>query len=81
MLDLIAQLGIGIFGPAAFICSMSEQRKWKIIGVVLGWVSQPFWYMMLVLTEYWYTTPVHVAYTIGWVLRTYNLSVNKDKKI
>lgn len=73
MLLLIAQLGISAFGCAAFLFITKEPRWCQITGTVLGLISNPFWWMMMVATEQWITIPVHLAYTYGWISLAHKL--------
>lgn len=69
----ISQLGISIFGSAAFLLVTREEAKAQKAGVILGLVSNPFWWLMVVATSQWLTIPVHALYTYGWLRKTYVL--------
>lgn len=69
----VAQIGIMLFGSAAFLLVTREEPKAQRVGVVLGLVSNPFWWMMVVATAQWVTIPVHVLYTYGWLRKAYVL--------
>ena len=68
-----SQIGISIFGVTAFLCVTRETRRMQIAGVVFGLLSNPFWWAMVVATEQWYSIPVHLAYTYGWVSKAIRL--------
>ncbi|MEO2036909.1 MAG: hypothetical protein ABGZ35_32945, partial [Planctomycetaceae bacterium] len=70
---LIAQWGVSIFGCAAFLLILSEQRRHQIAGTICGLASNPFWWLMMVATEQWITIPVHAAYTYGWWSKAWQL--------
>ena len=76
---LVAQLGISIFGCAAFVFVTQESRRNQLIGTVLGLVSNPFWWMMVIATEQWYTIPVHLTYTYGWTSKAWRLWKTRSK--
>jgi hypothetical protein len=69
----ISQLGIAMFGSAAFLLVTREEPKAQKAGVVLGLVSNPFWWLMVVATSQWITIPLHVLYTYGWLRKAYVL--------
>jgi hypothetical protein len=69
----ISGIGIGIFGSAAFLLVTREEPKAQKAGVVLGLVSNPFWWLMVVATSQWLTIPVHLLYTYGWLRKAYVL--------
>lgn len=70
---LAAQIGISIFGCAAFLLVTRDSRKLQIAGVVFGILSNPFWWLMVIATEQWLTIPLHAAYTYGWYSKAYRL--------
>lgn len=78
MLLLISQIGISIFGCLAFILVTQEGRKAQIYGTIFGLISNPFWWIMLILTEQWFTIPVHLVYTYGWTSKAYRLYKTGD---
>lgn len=69
----VSQIGISLFGSAAFLLVTREEPKAQKIGVVLGLVSNPFWWLMVVSTGQWLTIPVHILYTYGWLRKAYVL--------
>lgn len=69
----IAQIGIGIFGSAAFLLVTREEQGAQKAGVVLGLMSNPFWWLMVVSTGQWITITVHALYTYGWLRKAYML--------
>lgn len=69
----ISQIGIGIFGSAAFLLVTREEAGAQKAGVILGLVSNPFWWLMVVATSQWITIPVHALYTYGWLRKAYVL--------
>ncbi len=71
MLYTISQLGISLFGATAFLLVTRETEKLQKLGVVFGLVSNPFWWLMVSVTEQWYTIPVHLLYTYGWLRKAY----------
>jgi hypothetical protein len=73
MMLLIAQLGIALFGAAAFLFVTHESKHWQKIGTILGLISNPFWWLMVFATGQWYTIPVHLLYTYGWMSKAFRL--------
>lgn len=69
----ISQIGISFFGSAAFIAVTREEARWQKVGVTLGLLSNPFWWMMVIATSQWITLPVHALYTYGWLRKAYVL--------
>jgi len=75
MIDLltIAQIGISCFGCAAFLLVTQESRRLQIAGVVCGIISNPFWWLMVVVTGQWFSIPIHLVYTFGWYSKAWRL--------
>lgn len=71
----ISQIGISLFGSAAFLAVTREETRWQKVGVVLGLLSNPFWWMMVFATSQWLALPVHVLYTYGWLRKGYVLFI------
>lgn len=69
----IAQLGISCFGSAAFVLVTREEPRAQKAGIVLGLMSNPFWWTMVITTGQWLTIPVHLLYTYGWLRKAYVL--------
>lgn len=69
----IAQLGISVFGLAAFLLVTRESRRCQILGTVFGLLSNPFWWLMVFATEQWLTVPLHAGYTYGWLSKAIRL--------
>lgn len=69
----IAQLGISLFGSVAFLLVTRETERCQKLGVVFGFLSNPFWWIMVVATRQWVTIPVHLLYTYGWIRKAYVL--------
>lgn len=84
MMLTIAQLGISVFGVAAFLLVTRESRRLQIYGTIFGLISNPFWWLMVITTEQWLTIPVHAAYTYGWIskaIRLYNNRQDRNTKM
>lgn len=73
----ISQIGISLFGSAAFLLVTREETRLQKFGVALGLVSNPFWWMMVIATSQWLTLPVHVLYTYGWLRKAYVLWIRR----
>ncbi len=76
-LDLIAQIGITVFGVSAIIL-VARKNKW---GFVLGLASEPFWIITSYLNKQWGVLILSVIYVFSWGYGTYNWFYKKDKKI
>lgn len=63
----VAQIGISLFGSAAFLLVTREEERYQRWGVVLGLLSNPFWWIMVFTTGQYITIPVHLLYTYGWL--------------
>lgn len=74
---LVAQIGISIFGAAAFLLVTQESRKLQVWGVICGLVSNPFWWLMVIETKQWITIPVHCLYTFGWWSKAFRLWMSR----
>jgi hypothetical protein len=73
-----AQIGISVFGCAAFLMVTRETRRLQIAGTICGLLSNPFWWMMVIATEQWVTIPLHLAYTYGWWSKAYRLWSSRE---
>ncbi len=73
----VAQLGISVFGCAAFLLVTRDGRRAQVAGVLLGLCSNPFWWLMVVATEQWLSVPLHLLYTYGWFSKARRLWVSR----
>lgn len=76
----ISNAGISIFGVAAFLLVLQDSTKLKKLGTILGIISNPFWWAMIIITDQWLTIPVHLCYTGGWIFNVYKLWFKKQLK-
>lgn len=76
MWDIIAQIGVAIFGVTAIIL-VSKKNKW---GFVLGLLSQPFWYITSFINKQWGIFFLSIVYTGSWILGIYEWFF-KEKKV
>lgn len=67
MWDLIAQIGIAVFGITAIIL-VSRKNKW---GFVFGLLSQPFWFATAILNEQWGVFLLSIIYAGSWIYGIY----------
>lgn len=67
ILDIIAQIIIGTVGVAAFLLVLRDSYQLKYTGIILGLVSSPFFWITALYHEQYYTIPVHVCYSFGWI--------------
>lgn len=74
-LDLIAQIGIVIFGVSAIIL-VAKKNKW---GFVLGLISQPFWLITSIMNRQWGIVLLSVIYVGSWAYGVYEWFFKKDK--
>lgn len=68
-----AQIGVSMFGCAAFLLVTREGRRCQIYGVACGLASNPCWWWTIVAAEQWMIIPVHLAYTYGWLSKAWRL--------
>ena len=77
MLDLIAQVGITIFGLTA-IMLVARKKKW---GFVLGLISQPFYFITSYLNDQWGIFFLTIIYTGTWIYGIYEWFYKEDKQV
>ena len=75
-LDIIAQIGITIFGVSAIVL-VARKNKW---GFVLGMLSCPFWFITSYINEQWGVFFLNIIYAGTWIYGTYNWFYKKEKK-
>ena len=76
VLDLVAQIGITIFGVSAIIL-VAKKNKW---GFVLGIISCPFWFVTAYANKQWGVFFLNIIYTGTWIYGTYNWFHKKEPK-
>lgn len=62
MWDIIAQIGVSVFGVMAILL-VSKKNKW---GFVCGLLSQPFWFITTFHHRQWGVFFLTVVYTFSW---------------
>lgn len=67
-LDLIAQVGITVFGISAVIL-VARKNKW---GLVIGLISEPFWFITSYLHGQWSIFLLTIVYSFSWAYGVYN---------
>lgn len=70
---LIAQVGVSVFGCAAFVLVTQDGDKAQRIGTALGLASVPFWWLTAIADEQWLTLPAHLVYSYGWLSKACRL--------
>jgi len=75
-MDIIAQLGIFIFGVLGIIL-VAKKNKW---GFVCGLLSQPFWFITCFIHIQWGVFFVSIVYTLSWLYGIYNWFFVEDVK-
>ncbi len=75
---VLSNLGISLFGCPAFILVIRDSLKLQKLGVFLGLCSNPFWWWMIIITDQWFTLPIHLMYTLGWFDKAYRLWFKKS---
>ncbi|MBW2995744.1 hypothetical protein KY332_00425 [Candidatus Woesearchaeota archaeon] len=73
--DLISQIGIFVLGIGAIIL-VALKNKW---GFVLGFLSQPFWFITSYINKQWGIFLVSFVYAFTWLFGIYQWFF-KDKK-
>jgi len=76
MWDIIAQIGVALFGVAAIIL-VAKKNKW---GFVIGLISQPFWYITSFINKQWGVFFVSIVYTCSWLFGIYEWFFKSKKK-
>ena len=78
MFDNISQIAIFVLGAAAIIL-VAKKNKW---GFVVGFLSQPFWYITAYINEQWGVFFVSFIYTASWSYGIYEwFFKDKNKKV
>lgn len=75
-LDLIAQIGVAVFGIIAIVL-VAKKNKW---GFVIGLISQPFWLLTSFLNEQWGVFLLTVVYVFSWAYGIYEWFYKKNDK-
>lgn len=65
--DLIAQIGVSIFGIAAIVL-VFRKNKW---GFLFGLLSQPFWFITSFVNKQWGVFFLTIIYTFSWAYGIY----------
>lgn len=68
VLDLIAQVGLFVFGVLAIVL-VAQKNKW---GFVFGVIAQPFWFITAYVNEQWGVFALCFVYTGSWLYGCYN---------
>lgn len=77
LLDILAQIGITVFGVTAVIL-IAKKNKW---GFVLGLLSQPFYFITSIINRQWGIFFLSIIYTFTWLFGIYEwFFKNKGKK-
>lgn len=76
MLDAIAQIGIAIFGITSILL-VAKKNKW---GFVVGLLSQPFYFITVILNEQWGIFIAAIFYTVSWIYGIYEWFFRTKKK-
>jgi len=66
MIDLIAQVGITLFGMSAVILAAFKEEKIRKWAYVCGLLSEPFWLITLIYHQQWLILFTVMGYTYGW---------------
>lgn len=71
MLDIIAQVGVCVFGVSS-IWLVGRKDRWQRWGYVLGMAGQPFWVVTTITHEQWGIAALTVLYTASWANGIWN---------
>ncbi|MEK7061854.1 MAG: nicotinamide mononucleotide transporter [Patescibacteria group bacterium] len=74
-IDLIAQIGVIIFGVSAIIL-VARKNRW---GFVLGLISQPFWIITSLVNKQWGVLLLSIVYVGSWGYGIYEWFYKKNK--
>ena len=64
-MDVISQIGIGVFGCSA-VWLVGRREKWRRWGYVMGLVGQPFWIYTTIQHGQWGILVLSAWYTYSW---------------
>jgi nicotinamide riboside transporter PnuC len=67
MTDVVAQVGLAVFGVAA-MALVASKNKW---GFVIGLISEPFWLYTSYVGHQWGIFFLSVVYTFSWAWGIY----------
>ena len=67
LIDLVAQVGITIFGVGAIVL-VARRNRW---GFVLGLISQPFWIITSLINKQWGVLLLSIVYVGSWCYGVY----------
>jgi nicotinamide riboside transporter PnuC len=76
MWDLVAQIGILIFGVSSILL-VAKKNKW---GFVIGLISQPFFLLTALINQQWGLFGASIAYTFSWLVGIYEWFFRNNKK-
>lgn len=65
----LANAVIVAFGAPGFCLAMCEAKSWQRIGVVLGCLTVPAWWIIAVESGQWGFIAMQAVYTCGWVIK------------
>lgn len=70
---VLSQLIIGVFGSISFALAFCDSIKRQKIGVVMAVLIIPFWYITIIVTQQWFTLPLHISQSCVWLYKFYKL--------
>jgi nicotinamide riboside transporter PnuC len=76
MIEIIANIGIFVFGQAA-VRLVGRKNRW---GFVFGLASQPCWFYIGATTGQWGILAVSVLYTANWATGAYSWFVRDPRR-
>jgi hypothetical protein len=65
--DLIAQIGVAIFGTTGVWLLASKEAEVRRWGYVSGLVAEPFWLYGAITTDQWGVVLMVAIYTVAWI--------------
>ncbi len=80
MIDLLAQIGILIFGMGAVILAAFTDKKIRRWAYICGVLATPFWMITLVHHQQWLVLFAQIGYTVAWGLGFYSHWIKKEGK-
>ena len=73
MIELLAQVGIGLPGLTAVYLTQQPRAHLRRYACLFGMLSQPFWFLTTIPNEQWGVVALNVVYTALWGRSIYRL--------
>lgn len=64
-----ANIAVVALGAPGFCLAMCEAKNYQRVGVVLGVLTVPAWWVIVVASGQWSMYVMQVLYSVGWVIK------------